>query len=410
MSRTRRRPCGWRQIWLGLVLIGTIASSTWAAQSDAPPRAPEVLTLVEAARLLRVEPGALERLAEADDVPARRVAGAWRFNKQALLAWLNGDWALIVTTVPPTADPLSAEDMTDIAGAGTSYAQADGSSRGDNDALADDDGGAPIGEAPEERTAEEVFLRAEKVLLAPGEVTAEAGLFYSESDNQQLAIANGGLGLATVEQQTFATLLQARVGVAEETEIIANTTLFDQNTDVVLAGNKIADSDRTKFSGVGLGARRTLLSEGAGYPAIIGTINGFIPTGDTSYAVGGGLAFVKSVDPVVLFANANYLHTFSRDFADVSLLEPKDRVNATVGYALALNDTLTLSTSVSGVFSRAARFSAAELRRNEDFSLQFGLTSWLAKGLYIEPSVAFNLNGPGDSFVFGLTLPYTFLP
>ena len=42
--------------------------------------------------------------------------------------------------------------------------------------------------------------------------------------------------------------------------------------------------------------------------------------------------------------------------------------------------------------------------------MQLGLTAWLAKGLYIEPSVAFDLNGPGDSVVFGLTLPYTFAP
>ncbi len=40
--------------------------------------------------------------------------------------------------------------------------------------------------------------------------------------------------------------------------------------------------------------------------------------------------------------------------------------------------------------------------------MQFGLTSWLAKGLYIEPTVSFGLNGPGDSFALGVTVPYTF--
>ena len=79
-----------------------------------------------------------------------------------------------------------------------------------------------------------------------------------------------------------------------------------------------------------------------------------------------------------------------------------------MGYALALNDTLTLSTSVSGVFSGATRFDNAALRQQDSFSLAFGLTSWLAKGLYIEPSVSFGLNGPGDSFAFGVTVPYSF--
>ena len=110
----------------------------------------------------------------------------------------------------------------------------------------------------------------------------------------------------------------------------------------------------------------------------------------------------------VLFASANYRHTFSRDFADVTLLEAEDRADFTLGYALALNDTLTLSTSVSGLFTFETEFANAKLRDRDSFSLQFGLTSWLAKGLYIEPSVSFGLNGPGNSFAFGVSLPYTF--
>ncbi len=85
-------------------------------------------------------------------------------------------------------------------------------------------------------------------------------------------------------------------------------------------------------------------------------------------------------------------------------------ISIAVGYALALNDTLTLSTSVSGVFSGATRFDNAELRQQDSFSLAFGLTSWLAKGLYIEPSVSFGLDGPGDSFTLGVAVPYTFTP
>ncbi len=111
---------------------------------------------------------------------------------------------------------------------------------------------------------------------------------------------------------------------------------------------------------------------------------------------------------MVLFANTNYRHTFSRDFADVTRLEPEDRIDATLGYAYALNDTLTLSTAVSGLFTGETAFDNATLRQQELFSLQFGLTSWLAKGLYIEPTVSFGLNGPGDSFAIGVTVPYTF--
>ncbi len=163
---------------------------------------------------------------------------------------------------------------------------------------------------------------------------------------------------------------------------------------------------------VRVGLRRTVLREDVGIPDVILTLEGRIPTDDdhSSYAVGGGVALVKSIDPVVLFANTNYLHTFSQDFDDVTRLEAEDRVAATLGYAYALNDTITLSTSLSGLFLSETDFDNATLRQQELFSLQFGLTSWLAKGLYIEPTVGYGLNGPGDSFFIGVTLPYTFEP
>jgi hypothetical protein len=51
--------------------------------------APEVMTLGEAAALLRLESPALEQAARVGEVPARKIAGCWRFSKTALLAWLD---------------------------------------------------------------------------------------------------------------------------------------------------------------------------------------------------------------------------------------------------------------------------------------------------------------------------------
>ncbi len=192
--------------------------------------------------------------------------------------------------------------------------------------------------------------------------------------------------------------------------MFASTSYRHQDTGLFFGSAKISDTSRTEFGDVRLGLRRTVLHEGPRRPDVIISLDGRIPTGDTSYAVGVGLALIKSVDPAVLFANVNYRHTFSRDFADPTRLEPEDRIDATLGFALALNDTLTISTAVSGLFTGATSFDSAELRQSERFSLQFGLTSLLTKNLYIEPTVSIGLNGPGNSFAIGVTLPYTFGP
>ena len=408
MEYTSRWHDTWRRLGVAVLLFCVLAAPASAKQRGITlPPAPEVLTLGEAARLLRVRASELDRLAHRDEIPARRIAKQWRFNRKALLAWLNGDWTLITTAVPPDVTPLASPAMGRIAGAGTDIAQSQ-TKPSNQEAPAGGKAQEPIGEAPEERTAEDIFLRGQKVLLAPSEVTLDTGLFYSESDSQQLALVDTTLGLATVEQRTFTTLLQGRIGVADETELFASTTFFDQDNDVFFDNRKIADSGRTVFGDVRLGIRRTLLKEGPGRPDIIATLDGRVPTGETSFAVGGGLAFVKSVDPVVLFANANYRHTFSRDFDDVTRLEAEDRFDVTLGYAYALNDTLTLSTSLSGVFLGETDFDNTTLRQRELFSLRFGLTSWLVKGVYIEPTVSFGLNDPGDSFALGVTVPYTF--
>jgi hypothetical protein len=51
------------------------------------PVAPEVMTLAEAAMWLRVSEEGLKADAVAGRIPARQVAGEWRFNKAVLLVW-----------------------------------------------------------------------------------------------------------------------------------------------------------------------------------------------------------------------------------------------------------------------------------------------------------------------------------
>ncbi len=238
--------------------------------------------------------------------------------------------------------------------AGTRLAQGETPPPADEEAPEATSEEEPIGEAPEERTAEDIFLRGQRVLLAPGEVVLDVGMFYSESDNQELALVGGGIGLATVETETITGFILGRYGLFDETEIFASTTYREQDSDVFVGGQRVTGSSRSEFGDVRVGLRRTVLREGVGRPDVILTLDGRIPTDDddSSYGVGGGVAFVKSIDPVVLFASTNYLHTFSQDFDDVTRLEAEDQVSATMGYAYALNDTITLSTSLSGLFLR----------------------------------------------------------
>jgi hypothetical protein len=267
----------------------------------------------------------------------------------------------------------------------------------------------PIGEAPEERNAEEVFLRGQKVLLGRGDVVVDVGQFFSRSDDQQLAIVNGALALATREQSILTTVLFGRVGVLNETEVFAGTAFHHQTNQIFLGNIDLARSERSEVGDYSLGVRRTLLHEAKGRPDVIATFDALIPSGDdTAYLLGGGLVLVKSIDPVVLFAGANYHRGLRRDLDDGTSLKPGNFVDVSLGYALALNDSLAISTAATALFSRARTLEDPDSRRVDTFGLRFALTSSLAKGLYIEPSVSLGLSGPARSFAFGVTLPYSF--
>jgi excisionase family DNA binding protein len=51
---------------------------------------PEVLTPEEAAAFLRLDAEAVLDAARGGELPARKLAGEWRFSRAALLAWLGG--------------------------------------------------------------------------------------------------------------------------------------------------------------------------------------------------------------------------------------------------------------------------------------------------------------------------------
>jgi excisionase family DNA binding protein len=390
---------------LGLRVLACLLFALPAAARGEAPRQTEraVLTLVEAAELLRIDPEELQRLAERQELPARRVGTVWRFNRTTLLQWLNGDFET-VGGIPGRVQRLTGAELQDVVAGGPALQTQ--SDEGPKASPRDSD--KPIGEAPEERTAEDVFLRGRRVLLGRGDVVVDFGQFYARGDDLQLATGSQGFGLATVRQEALTSLLLARVGVFNETELFAGTTFNTQRSRLLFRNEKLTSASQSDLGNVTVGVNRTLLHERGGRPDVIANFAVHVPTHDNGYAVTGGVAMVKSVDPAVLFANVSYTEAIGRRSANLILLDPGATVGASVGYGLALNDTMAVSTTFSGLFTGSTVLDGSSQRGSQFFSGRFALTSRLAGRLYIEPSVSFGISGPSDSVAFGVTVPYSF--
>jgi len=59
-------------------------------RAEGPAQPAEVLDAAAVAELLSTDEAAVVELAEAGELPGRRVGGEWRFLRRAVLAWLGG--------------------------------------------------------------------------------------------------------------------------------------------------------------------------------------------------------------------------------------------------------------------------------------------------------------------------------
>lgn len=82
-----------------------------------------ILTVIQAAQLLHFEPATIRRLAARGEIPARKVAGAWRFHQEQLEAFIRegqpsrylGPQAAHAASVDPLSGPDSAAAVAKFA-------------------------------------------------------------------------------------------------------------------------------------------------------------------------------------------------------------------------------------------------------------------------------------------------------
>ena len=161
--------------------------------------------------------------------------------------------------------------------------------------------------------------------------------------------------------------------------LFAGVTFNTQENRQFFGSTDLSRDRQGAFGGTSIGVRRTVLKEGSRRPNVIATLNGHIPNDDRPYLVGAGLVLVKSVDPAALFFNANYFRAVGRSASVVSTLAPEYTVDLSVGYALALNDTLAINMAVSGLFTGAGTtVDNTRYRQPGTFSARFGITPCVA--------------------------------
>ena len=255
----------------------------------------------------------------------------------------------------------------------------------------------PVKKAPEPVTSLEAAKEAEGVALAGTGLTFEPGFRYARFDRASInlsgflaldAIFLGQISVDEVETEILTWDFTTRYGITDRLQVDANVPLVYRFSNFRSGGvggvpTALSEIDLSKFDlgDVSFGASYRLIEETRDWPEIIVTVRGDaptgtspfgietvtdptnsnlivpeeLPTGDGVWGVSGGLTFVKTVDPVVVFANARYFERFSRRFSDVSsatgdqpgTVDPGNAIELGGGAAFALNERMSMTFSYS---------------------------------------------------------------
>jgi excisionase family DNA binding protein len=410
-----------------ILTLGCTLISQSVIATSLPSSIQEVMTLDEAAKFLRISPMKLEKLAQEKTIPARRIDAKWRFSRTSLLQWFNNvnsqnsnkSEKLSKLKKPVKNKAIDSNKSTGNVSSKsgqkivnsqinnssakplpkTDISQLISQNKAVNSSNKPVDNRTHLGENSAQKTAEDVFLRDQGVLLKHNQATVEVDLLYSKSEQS-------GLFSGSTALDTFVSNYGVRYGLWDDLQLSASLPLYHQINTTVYDQQSSEKTTNTRWGNASFALRQVAIKENVGYPTVIVSLEGRVPTNKGNYATGGTISLTKSIDPAVLFGNFGYLHTFTGVPIDDNTLQVENTFSSTFGIAYALNDTLMLSTSASGVTTKFTQHSSVPQER---YSLQFGLTSLITERLYIEPTISFGLNNPNSKDMsFGVNVPYTF--
>lgn len=274
----------------------------------------------------------------------------------------------------------------------------------------------PLGHAPPDNSLQ--FLRGSTVLLQPGDIQTEYGLFYSLLQNRFFE-PDGLGGLIQVEtiNRSFVAPLTMRYGLSEDIQLTGTVPLgaaFIESEDPF-------GEDQSSLFGAGdivLGANAIL---GRGYdkaPDILGGVNFIVPSdngrsgvgglqpalGSGFFGIGWNLTAIRSYDPAVFFGSIGHSHLFERQMSG-GKVQPGEFIDYSFGMSFAINDEVTLNGEVLGGFQFDTELNGAEIPNssNEPISLRLSIIRTVNPTYFVEPSIQFGLTDDAGTVQLGVT-------
>lgn len=330
-------------------------------------------------------------------------------------------------------------------------------------------GGYGVGlreEADQSSSAEALYQEASG-FFGGGGFSLEPGLSYTYYDTRQLflngflaldSIFLGNLGIDQINAHTWTFDLTGRYNWGGRWQLDANLPFITRSTTYESAGaggSTTAFSDATVRAGprlgdVSVGLSYKFIDETPSRPDMVASVRIKAPTGKNPYgikveqtsgntnlsvpddlptgngvwSITPGISLIKTIDPVVLFANASYTFHKTESFSDISpqagvrvpgKVEQGNYLQLGVGMAFALNQRMSLSMSFSQLISKHSRikpnggpWQKVDGSNANAAYFNMGMTYALTDRLTMVPNLSIGLTPDATNFSLSVKFPYYF--
>jgi hypothetical protein len=284
-----------------------------------------------------------------------------------------------------------------------------------------------FGEQPPDRSHE--FLRKQDVLLKEGQWQFDVGLQYLIFTHDYTQFAQSGVNIFPVDSRLTRRLLIApldvRYGVSDRLQAFADVPFGWSNTENSYPGF----DDFTNQGGIGdmTAGISWLVHKSCGCscdPDVVATFSITAPTANVSPLQGiieppntmlgtgfcygyWNVLFIHTVDPVILFYGFGSRHGLARTYEGLDI-QPGDQYYYRAGLGFAVNEKLTLSSSLSGWYITDPQVDGVRIAglAMEPITLRFAATIARPCDRYIEPFVELGLTPDAPDARVGLTFTF----
>jgi hypothetical protein len=284
-----------------------------------------------------------------------------------------------------------------------------------------------LGDAPTSSTLE--FLRQEAILLKPGEHQVDWGLSYSVYNlNAALPVVNKsgdivGVANERIRLQLMTIPFAVRYGLCDGLQAYVNLPLGWSNDETTTDTGESHTNNFVSMGDISAGVNYQVMKGCGSYvPDVIASLGFIAPTGHATFAtsllapnsalgqgfwdITASILAVHTIDPVIFYYGAGYVHRFDANFGNNLDVDPGQEFDYVFGVGFAANPWVTISGTFIGNYLTRYGVNGVSLPGSDLDLMRFRVSVTMVKDKHIiEPYGEIGMTPDSPSRV-GITFTY----